>query len=143
MSATAEEAKTRVGIGIMIFKDDQILLGKRKSSHGAGEYAFPGGHLEYMESFADCARREVLEECGVEIEKIKFQYLANIKHYAPKHYVHIGFIADWKSGEPEVLEPEKCEHWGWYKLDNLPHPLFEACRLAIEAYKSGQTYRDA
>ena len=39
-----------VGIGIKIFKGSKILLGKRKGSHGEGEYAFPGGHLEYMES---------------------------------------------------------------------------------------------
>lgn len=143
MQAQTQETRPRVGIGVMIFKGDQVLFGKRKSSHGAGEYAFPGGHLEYMESFEECARRETLEECGVEITNVKFQYLANIKHYAPKHYVHIGISADWKSGEPKVLESEKCDHWGWYSLDKLPEPLFEACRLAIEAYKSGQTYRDA
>lgn len=60
----------KVGIGVMIFRDGEILLGKRKGSHGDGEYAFPGGHLEYMESFSDCARREVREECGIEIANI-------------------------------------------------------------------------
>ena len=64
--------RPKVGIGVMIFKDDKILLGKRKGSHGEDEYAFPGGHLEYMESFAGCARREVSEECGIEIDNIRF-----------------------------------------------------------------------
>ena len=45
------QPQTRVGIGVIILKDGKVLLGKRKGSHGAGEYAFPGGHLEYMESF--------------------------------------------------------------------------------------------
>jgi 8-oxo-dGTP diphosphatase len=54
----------------MIVKNGSVLLGKRKGSHGEGEYAFPGGHLEYMESFEQCAHRETLEECGVEIEHI-------------------------------------------------------------------------
>lgn len=48
----------KVGIGVMIFKDGKVLLGKRKGSHGDGEYSFPGGHLNYMESFEDCAQRE-------------------------------------------------------------------------------------
>src|SRR3990167_1693186 len=106
-----EDQKPKIGIGIMILKDDKVLLGRRKGSHGAGEYAFPGGHLEYMESFEGCARRETMEECGMEIQNVRFQFLSNLTHYAPKHYVHIGLVADWKSGEPQVREPEKCESW--------------------------------
>lgn len=37
----------KVGIGVIVRKDNQILLGKRKNSHGDGCWAFPGGHLEY------------------------------------------------------------------------------------------------
>ena len=137
-----QEEKTRVGIGVMIFKDDKVLLGKRKGSHGAGEYAFPGGHLEYMESFEECARREIREECGLEITDIRFQLLANIIQYAPKHYVHIGLTASWVSGEPEVREPEKSESWDWYALDNLPTPMFEVCTIAIDNYRIGKNYCD-
>jgi 8-oxo-dGTP diphosphatase len=136
------EYRPKVGIGVMIFKNGKVLLGKRKGSHGGGEYAFPGGHLEYMESFEQCARREVREECGVEIENIKFQLLSNVTAYAPKHYVHIGLIADHKSGEPEVLEPEKCDSWGWYALDKLPTPLFVACKQSLDCHASGTQYCD-
>lgn len=137
-----EEQKPKVGIGILIFRDNKILLGKRRGSHGDGEYAFPGGHLEYMESFEDCAKREIAEECGVEVKNIRFHLLANLTKYAPKHYVHIGMIADWKSKEPEVLEPDKCESWAWYNIDELPSPLFEACKLSIDAYKTNNNYFD-
>lgn len=115
----------------MILKNGKILLGKRKGSHSEGQFAFPGGHLEYMEGFAECARREILEECGIEIENIRFQFLANVSKYASKHYVHVGLIAEWKSGDPKVLEADKCELWNWYDLINLPKPLFEMCRLSI------------
>ena len=124
----------------MILKDGMIPLGKRKGAHGEGEYAFPGGHLEYMESFEECALREVAEECGVKIKNIQFLYLANVRKYKPKHYVHIGLAADWESGELQILEPEKIESWAWYPMDNSPAPLFEMCRLSIEAYRTGQTY---
>jgi 8-oxo-dGTP diphosphatase len=119
-----------------------VLLAKRKSSHGDGEYAFPGGHLEYMESFADCAKRETREECGIEIENIRFQFLAKGTMYAPKHYVHIGVVADWKSGEPQVLEAEKSESWDWYPLDQLPQPLFSFCEIACRVLETGENYFD-
>ncbi|HOB90168.1 MAG TPA: NUDIX domain-containing protein [Candidatus Colwellbacteria bacterium] len=138
-----DEYKPRVGIGVMIFKEGKVLLGKRKGSHGEGEYAFPGGHLEYLESFSDCGRRETREECGIEIKNIRFQYLANVTKYAPKHYAHIGLSADWDSGEPQVLEPDKSESWDWYDLDNLPKPLFEPCALAIRCHKENKNYLDS
>ncbi len=138
-----QQNRPKVGIGIMILKKGKILLGKRKGSHGEGEYSFPGGHLEYMELFEKCAKRETKEECGIEIENIKFQFLSNVTKYVPKHYVHIGLIADWKSGKPEVLEPEKCESWDWYAIDNLPRPLFEMCRQGIDCYKTGENYIDS
>jgi 8-oxo-dGTP diphosphatase len=132
---------TKVGIGVMILKDGKVLLSKRKGSHGSGEYATPGGHLEYMESFSECAKRETEEECGIKIQNIKFLYVANLTKYAPKHYVHIELIAEWKSGIPKVLEPEKAESWDWYDLDNLPQPLFETERLAVESYNYNEIIR--
>jgi len=137
-----DNQKPKVGVGVLIFKDGQFLLSKRKGSHGEGEYAFPGGHLEYMESFESCAKREVQEECGIEIENVRFQLLANVKKYAPKHYVHITLIADWKSGEPKNLESDKSEGWQWYDLDNLPEPVFEMCKMSIDSCKTGKNYYD-
>ncbi len=134
------EQKPKVGVGVMIFKDGKVLLTRRKGSHGEGEYSFPGGHLEYLESFEDCAIRETKEECGLEIQNIRFLYLTNVQKYAPKHYVHIGFVADWKSGEPQILESDKAEEWRWYDMNEIPEPLFEFCRLALDSYKTGRNY---
>lgn len=134
--------RPRVGVGVMILKAGKTLLAKRKGSHGSGEYSFPGGHLEYMESFEECARREVKEEAGIEITNVRFLFLSNVRKYAPKHYAHIGLVADYKSGEPKVLEPEKSEKWGWYALDQLPKPIFYMCEQSFKAYKSGENYFD-
>ncbi|HXH26785.1 MAG TPA: NUDIX domain-containing protein [Candidatus Acidoferrum sp.] len=135
--------KPSVGVGVMVVKDGKVLLTKRRGSHGAGQYAFPGGHLEYMESFAACARRETREECGIEITNIRFQFVRNLTEYAPKHYVHLALVADWQAGEPTLLEPDKAEAWQWHKLDELPNPLFETCQQAIWHYQYGGDYFDA
>lgn len=132
----------KVGIGVMVFKKGRLLLTKRKGSHGAGEYASPGGHLECGESFVECAKRECREEAGIEIKNVRFLRLANLKKYQQGHYVDIGLAADWKSGKPKVLEPEKAEGWDWYDLDNLPKPLFETIKASLNALKTGKNFFD-
>lgn len=137
-----EQIYPKVGVGIMVMKDSKVLLGLRKGSHGEGEYAWPGGHMEYMESFEQTAKREVKEETGMEIDNVRFLRLLNLKDYPPKHYVDIGLIADWKSGDPQVLEPHKCEGWDWYDMDKLPQPLFSTVETYLEAYKTGRNFWD-
>ncbi len=132
-----------VGICVLVMKDGKLLLGRRKGSHGANEYASPGGHLEHMESFARCAAREVMEETGLVIGPIRFLRVLNSMAYAPKHYVDLAFVADWVSGEPEVREPDKIESWAWYDLDALPSPLFAMVPTALEALRGEQHCWDA
>lgn len=137
-----EENRPKVGVGVMVMKDGKILLGLRKGAHGENTYAWPGGHMEYMESFEDVVKREVKEETDLEVDNVRFLRLYNLKEYAPKHYVDLGFLADWKSGAPTVMEPDKCERWDWFDMDNLPSPLFATIPSFIEAYKTGRNYWD-
>lgn len=119
-----------------------MLLGKRKGAHGAGEYAGVGGHMEGLETCGDTIMRELREEIGEEIEitEPKFLCLSNLRRYAPRHYIDIGMIATWVSGEPKIMEPDKIESWDWYSLDSPPSPLFESPANYIEAYKSGRVF---
>lgn len=131
----------KTGLAVMVMKDGHILLGCRKNSHGAGTFASPGGKLESGESFEECARREVREEAGIEIKNIRFLRLLNFRFYS-QHFVDVGLLTDWESGEPQVREPDKCEGWAWCRLDNLPAPLFKGTESCIEAYKTGKNYFD-
>lgn len=142
MKKDEQNQQIKVGLGVMVIKDGKVLLGRRKGAHGEGEYAWPGGHLEYMESIVEAAKREVREETGMEIKNVRFLRLLNLKEYAPKHYVDIGMMADWKSGEPKVLEPDRIESWAWYDMDKLPQPLFFTIPSYLEAYRTGRNFFD-
>lgn len=143
MSDETKALRPKVGVGVMVLKDGKMLIGQRKSSHGAGEWCFPGGHMEFMESFEGAVKRETLEETGIEIENVRFLRLMNQKKYNPGHYINVAFVADWKSGEPQTLEPDKIAEWQWCDIDNPPSPLFDAIPTCIEAYKTGQNFWDA
>lgn len=137
-----KEKRPKACMGVMIFKDGKVLIGERKGSHGSGEYSFPGGHLEFGESFEECAKRETLEEAGIKIDNIKFLCIANIDRHEGRQDMLLGLIADWKSGDIKIMEPEKCSGWNWYNLDNLPSPIFYPSEVLINSYKTGNNYYD-
>lgn len=128
-----KDKKTKISVGIVVFKEDKILFGKAHNKEGKRKYILPVGHLEYMESFNDCAKREIAEECGIEIENIKFHFISNTDNYKPTHFIHIGLTADWKSGEPKVLEPGGIEAWEWLTYDNIPENLSVGAKLTVKA----------
>ncbi|MBP6912250.1 MAG: NUDIX domain-containing protein [Candidatus Pacebacteria bacterium] len=133
---------TREGVGVMIWKDGKVLLGKRKNAHGSDEYSFPGGHLEYMESFTDAIGRETMEETGMTIGNIQYVHTANINIDDLRHYINICFTSDWVHGEPRTREPEKCEAWNWYDMDHLPKPLFFQTALLVNSFKKNVQFYD-
>lgn len=135
-----KDQQTLVSIGVMIQKDGKVLVGKRKGSNGAGEWGFPGGHLEYNEDPEQGSIREVMEETGMKIKNIQFELVANVKRFHPKHYVYIGFKADWESGEPVAMEPDRCEGWIWCELNNMPEGVSIIPDLYLEKNKTGKIY---
>jgi len=55
------EMRPLIGVASIVIKDKKVLLGKRKNAHGAGTWAFPGGHLEFNDSIENYAKRELFE----------------------------------------------------------------------------------
>jgi len=122
-------ARPLIGVAVIVIKDDRVLLGKRKNSHGADTWAFPGGHLEFNESITDCAAREVFEETGLGIKNLRCgPYTNDIFAAENKHYVTLFVLADHDSGTPEVKEPHKCEKWQW----SVWPPNLQPCFLPIQ-----------
>jgi 8-oxo-dGTP diphosphatase len=112
-------------VGVFVFRNGRFLLGRRRGSHGEGTWALPGGHLEYAESVFACARREVLEETGIELGAVRMgPYSSDVFDVEQKHYVTLYVLAEWGDGEAELREPEKCGGWGWYAWEAMPEPLF-------------------
>lgn len=65
----------------IIEKDGKILIVKRQDNdeQGAGTWEFPGGKLEFGESFSACLKREFMEEVGINISVGKLLYASNFK----------------------------------------------------------------
>lgn len=120
------ENKIKAGVGVFVLRDGKFLVGLRKGSHGAGQWALPGGHVEFGEHFYDTAVREVMEETGMKVVNPRFGAATNTFHpdASDTQYISIWVLTDWSDGEPQILEPEKCDELRWVGFESIPRPLF-------------------
>ena len=120
--------RPRVGVGVIVKRDTdngvEVLLGLRKGAHGEGKWAFVGGHLEYGESVLECAKRECMEEIGLNlIEPIRSNnYTESI--FEGVHYITLYVIGS-VNGTPIIMEPDKCTDLKWFNPLDRPKNLFE------------------
>lgn len=139
--------KPGVGVGVMILKENKILLGLRnpdkiKASselQGQGTWTMPGGKVEFMEKLVDAAKRELEEETNLKATKLDFLCISDdITDTA--HYVTVGFIATDYMGNVKTMEPETILEWKWFDLNNLPDNLYKPSKVCIEKYRRGIIY---
>ena len=136
---SSNESRPLVGVGVIIIKDGKILLAERKGSHGQNTWASAGGHLEFGETLEECARREVLEEFGIHVERMTFLCVSNIIAY-DRHYVDFEFLGDISIQIPKIQEQDFFTNLQWFSLSELPNPLFEPVRIALDSLLPGQSY---
>jgi 8-oxo-dGTP diphosphatase len=113
-----------VGVGCLIRRGHEILLVRRRGTHGSGTWSTPGGYLDLGEDPSSCALREALEETGVTATAPRFVGLTNDVFEAEgKHFVTLWFEADYSSGDATVSDDEVARV-GWFREDDLPAPVF-------------------
>lgn len=133
------EKVIKVACDIFVLKKGKLLLGIRKNSYGAGNWGLPGGHLEWGEKLENCAKRELKEETGINVESLKLVTVTDEARDID-HYLHFGFLLENFEGEPELVEPDKCEKWEFFDLNNLPENLFWPHKQLIENLKNKTFY---
>lgn len=110
-----------------------------KDGHWAAAAA---GHLERGETAYDAARREAAEEIGVTEVDLRFEFtMQRTQHDLPiDERVDFFFTARSWTGEPRILEPQKCAELRWCPLDALPEPMVPHEAYALRSLGTGQTY---
>jgi 8-oxo-dGTP diphosphatase len=134
-SLTGREYPARpiVGIGVVVFKGNTVLLVRRGKAPSVGSWTLPGGAQELGETAEDAARRELMEETGLRVGTLHFAACVDSIRRDPEgriqfHYTILDFAGWWQSGEP--VAASDVTEVVWAPLDGL-----ERYRLWSEAYR--------
>ena len=96
--------RPHIGVGVLLIRDNNLLLVKRKYNPDAGYWSIPGGHLDLGEKIQKAAVREALVETGFKvkisklagiIDKIMFDDAGKIEY----HYVLINYFVEQIEGD--------------------------------------------
>ena len=101
----------------IVHKHPKILLGMKKRDFGVGKWNGFGGKVN-IETIEDAARREMKEECGIEITNLKKLGLIDFEFQGNPEIiqVHIFKVGDC-SGEPKESEEMRPK---WFHIDEIP-----------------------
>ena len=120
------------GVTAVVRRGADVLLVQRSDT---GEWAPVTGIVDPGEDPGVAARREVLEETGVEVSVDRLawvQALPTITHVNGDvaTYLDHTFACSWVGGEPHVADDESSEV-RWCPLDDLP-PISASLRARVE-----------
>jgi 8-oxo-dGTP diphosphatase len=130
-----------VGVGAAVMKGDMLLLIKRAKEPGKGLWSIPGGLVELGESVRETARRETMEETGIEVEVGELLGVFDSPTYDEKgrlrfHYILIDFSARPVGGslkgssEIQDLKWVRTDEIKQYELTSVLGKLLEKMGLA-------------
>ncbi len=93
-----------IGVGVVVFKGDRVLLIRRGKPPREGQWSLPGGRQRLGERIEAAARREVAEEAGIEIEvgplvDVVDSITRDDQGVVQYHYTLVDLVAEWRGGE--------------------------------------------
>jgi 8-oxo-dGTP diphosphatase len=109
-------------VGVVVFRDDCVLLVRRAKEPSRGLWAVPGGSVRRGETLAAAAEREVKEETGIVVRASNPVHafdaiVADDDGTVLHHYVVVDVIAHYVSGEPRA--GDDADGAAWVAIDGL------------------------
>ena len=121
-------------VAAYIQRDGRVLLDRRrKGSHLADTWEFPGGKREAGESDHQALIREIAEELGVAAE-VSGPPVARVEHAYPEFDLTLVLYPVKIVGEPRAVDVAEIEWFDPGQLDALPMP--PADRPLVDAIRA-------
>ncbi len=113
------ESKTRIRVAVLLRKGGQVLLVRHQKPHST-YWLLPGGGLEYCESIEQCARREMMEELGLQIQLGDLVYVSeSIPPDRHRHVLNLYYEGAITGGELRLGDEEVLAGAEFFPIDRL------------------------
>ena len=105
-----------VGVGVIVFRDQEVLLVKRNKEPNKGQWSIPGGRQIIGETVAEAAHRELLEETGVKVDQLLLvdvvdAIIPDVEGKIKYHYTLVDYMGQWQSGESSPGDDAQEVRW--------------------------------
>lgn len=124
-----------VDVAIVTREDrPRVLLIRRLKEPFAGSWALPGGFVDENERLVDAAKRELVEETGVDIVDLEQMYTAGDPGRDPRGWtVSVAYLAQIHAADVKPVAADDAGAVGWFPLDELPPLAFDHAMLLARA----------
>ncbi len=119
------------GAGVVLLRGDRICLVKRKFAPKAGQWSLPTGFMEWTETIELTARREVLEETGLEV-CLTGLFAVETGLLPPDSPVVVVLYRAEETGG-QLMAGDDAAEVGFFNLDVLPGPVAFAAHRHVLA----------
>ncbi|MDI9309462.1 MAG: NUDIX hydrolase [Limnohabitans sp.] len=118
-------SKIFVTVDVVLYKNNQILLIKRRNEPFRDCWALPGGFVDENEDLEDAARRELFEETTVKVNSLEQIGAFGKPFRDPRHHsISIAFFGRVPEETIAIAadDPKEAE---WFSIDDLPELAFD------------------
>ena len=108
-----------VGVGVLIRREDDLLMLRRTGAHGAGTWTVPGGWIDRGEHWDVTAVRETREETGLHVVAQRLVHVTTDLHIEDDvHSITLFVEAQMRTpaADPHIMEPDKCTAMAWVPM---------------------------
>ena len=136
-----------IGVGVVVFKGDRVLLIRRGKPPREGQWSLPGGRQRLGERVADAAAREVAEEAGIQIDvgglvDVVDSITRDTAGAVQYHYTLVDVVAEWRGGE--AIAGHDAAEIAWADPNDLaPYGLWQETERVIALARSKRDGGDA